>query len=339
MGTAVARTATGLVSMRRAFTLVELLVVIAIVVVIAALLIPVVSMLRETARAADTTQRLDQIMQGLAGLGGGGKQAADVIHERVIAPHLKLQGFPTGVQKFVVSYETNMRYAVWNNARPALAALDGNYTSAAAPQCLPFPWGQQTLDDTTGQPTGGKTTFALPSMSSTATVELLTLAGIDVDAARWATDRARNRPFNDSWGNPLVLGYSFYQPRRNTTVVVRTMQVGGGLYTAIDDLRNTIYEDLFFTHAEKTYQYTKAVYLVAAAAGPVLAQPLSGSSTPAALAADQQAVWNQATTACEASAWTAEAWSAPPWTGVKQGRAVVSGVKVRSFVAAPVMVK
>ncbi len=328
-----------MVSMRLAFTLVELLVVIAIMALIVALLIPAVSMLRETARAADTTQRLDQIVQGLVGLGRVGKQAADIIHEQVIAPQLKSEGYATGVLKFVVSHETNIRYAIWNNVRPSLAALDGNYLSQTAPQCLPFPWGQQTLDDTTGEPTGSIYPFALPSMSPTATVKLLVLAGVEVDAARWATDRAHNRPFNDAWGNPLVLGYAFYQPPRNTTVTVRTMQAGGGVYTDIDKVRFTTYEDLFFTHAEQAYQYTKAVYLTAVAAGPVLTQPLSGSVVPADLAGDAQAIWNQATTACDAAAWNESAWSAPPWTGVKQGRVQVAGVKVRSFIGAPVMVK
>ncbi len=326
--------------MPRAFTLVELLVVIAIIGLLAGLLIPAVMLIRETARATDTTQRLDQIVQGLAGQGvGGGRQAADLIHERVIAPHLRSQGFPTGVLKFVVSHETNNRYAMWNNARPAAASLDGNYTSSAASQCLPFPWGQQTLHDTIGQATGTKFPFALPTMSPLASLELLILAGVEVDAARWATDRGSKRPFNDAWGHPLVIGYAFYQPRRNTTVSIRTMQVGGGSYTGVDAIRNVIYEDLFFTHAEKTYQYTKAVYLVAAAAGPVLTQPLSGSATVANLAADQTAIWNQATTACEAGRWDAEAWTAPPWNGVKQGRANVGGIKVRSFTGAPVMIK
>lgn len=319
--------------MRCAFTLVELLVVVGIFAVLAALLIPAALMLRETARATDTAQRLDQAVQGLVQLG------AERLHAQVVAPHLKGLGLPTGVLKFVVSHETNIRYAVWNNARPSATALDGNYLSAAAAHCLPFPWGQETLADVTGQRTGTRHPFALPAMSPTATVPLLAAAGVEVDAARWATDRGRNRPFNDAWGNPLVLAYAFYQPRRNTTVVVQTMQAGGGAYTAIDDLRSTIYEDLFVTHAEKAYQFSKAVYLVAAAAGPKLAVPLSGSAAPAGLAADQQALWDQAVTACEAAAWDAAAWDRPPWNGVKQGRGTVAGERMRSFVSAPVLVK
>lgn len=148
---------------------------------------------------------------------------------------------------------------------------------------------------------------------------LLEGAGAGNELTAYTTDRGKKRPWNDAWGNPLVVAYAVFQPPRCDD----TVMVGLGQPKKRDDY--------YLTQALESYRYNRSVYISLAAAGPKLRAPLTGNwSTDAA------AIWRQANDVCNrddngTELWQtygdasnpnvpANAFTAPPWEDIRRGQ-------------------
>ncbi len=184
----------------------------------------------------------------------------------------------------------------------------------------------------------------------------------------YTTDRHTREPWNDKWGNPLVVAYAIYQPQP------AAVANGIGGLTGPNPLA---------TQAKDTYQYARSVYLSVAAAGPYvrnitsakLASPNLGDwidappgSPPGSTVQQWQAspvwdnsnygsspqsggnlylIWKQANQICqqpqgsdpttqpELRTWNETSFDDPPWVGIKWGHRTVLGHNENCFLSFP----
>jgi len=338
--------------MSRAFTLIELLVVLAVIAILAAMLLPVLSMIRTSAKALATTQRMEEILRTV--------QAVPASTQRPAAALMRALG--EGVDEFAT-----------NPADGALKPLAGTWLTAA-PHHFPVPWEQPGLDPLSGMaldessPAAARSaTHGLAALSPLRTEDLLLLAGTIPDAATWRSDRSAAKAWNDRWGNPLALAYGVYQPVANSavittrrTLVAKAMDNGNAMVPGLThEARTAVFPDLFLVQATQAYAMTRCVYLAVAAAGPVLPGELaSGAGDPAwtGTAGNPARVWtavnrvgNRSVPGDDASpelwrtdfqVWSpstpaVNAFTNPPWTGIRRLR--FQGQL--SMLSAPIVVK
>jgi len=168
--------------------------------------------------------------------------------------------------------------------------------------------------------------FDLGYLSPLRTIELLQVIGVlppgNDGVVAYTTDRSVKQPWNDAWGNPLIVSYALFIPER---------------YHRTYDVENR--RDLFLRSALIAYSYNREVYMAAGALGPVLDSSFSTQS----LAADQSTIgtdqflygaWRQICRLCAAQTWTEQSFTNPPWNGIKTG--TVKGQT--SFLSAPTSV-
>jgi prepilin-type N-terminal cleavage/methylation domain-containing protein len=149
--------------------------------------------------------------------------------------------------------------------------------------------------------------FDLGLLSPIKTVALLQAAGIlegddssNQGPQAYRTLRDKSKPWNDHWGNPLVVSAALFQPER---------------YRRDADEFNR--RDLFLKAAKDVYGYNRSLYIAVGATGPTAASGLNGSWS---IADDEQELvnrWNQIRDVCKAKEWTEEAWVAPVWKDVR----------------------
>jgi hypothetical protein len=165
--------------------------------------------------------------------------------------------------------------------------------------------------------------FDLGWLSPISTIDLLKLAGTldPITGERdYRTDRNPRRPWNDTWGHPLVISYAIFQPER---------------FQRVCDGQNR--RDLLLKKAYDAYGYNRSVYLAAGAVGPdraALGPVIDTLATSGSAAEDRvalAAMWKQICANCDAVSWTEAGFSAPPWKGVKLGKK--NGM--RSFLSVP----
>jgi len=151
--------------------------------------------------------------------------------------------------------------------------------------------------------------FDLGYLSPMQTVSLLQVIGVLAPGAQGLSDYQSNRstkaPWNDSWGNPLVVVYAMFIPER---------------YHRTYDVENQ--RDLLLRYALQAYTYNRAVYLAVAAAGPVVNPSISVSTlatnaTAQGTATFLQQYWQSIAKVTAAQTWTEASFANPPWQGVK----------------------
>ena len=163
--------------------------------------------------------------------------------------------------------------------------------------------------------------FDLGYASPLRTVDLLqAIAILDAGSAgttAYGTDRNTNRPWNDLWGNPLIISYALFHPAR-------------------DD--NSGLRDRYFKGALKQHGYGKAVYIAIGATGPALR---AGIATDASTATSLRDRWFQIRDTCRAADWTELSWNAPPsnWKEYRKASQTIGGNKETCLLTAPLELK
>ena len=210
----------------------------------------------------------------------------------------------------------------------------GTNLDVTKPYNFGFPWNHENLIgsldtkvQTITDPVNGRThlvsTVKIGDLNPMASESLLALVGIlppdDPATANnetqdaYRTDRTTKQPWNDAWGNPLVVAYGLFQP---------------------EDAK-------LIASAMTAYQYSRSVYIAVAAAGQSLQTPLSTDWTT--VASNQQLIWNQATAICSPPgtpmSWTYAAFDRPPWQGSIQTNATIAGKNLGSCLTAPIEIK
>ncbi len=338
-----------------AFTLIELLVVISIILVLAALLVPAFSMVRFAAQASSTSNRMENVLHALSTYGSGEQTSAYRLHAKLIAPRLLTLGGKTGVIDFVTSRRLSVTVPD-PDLKVNGIAQDWLYrdVDASTPSYLfRWPWGQPALsysDPTTGVTAGPAEPRKLAGLDPGLSFELLLTAGVfeaaaGDPAAAYASDRRRSAAWNDAWGNPLVVAWGMYQPQMNTKVLAQRVVAS---QSTSGNERQYAPPDWYYQLGSSHYKHTRSVYLVVAAAGPVLRTPLTGT-----IATDSAGIWNQVTqvdvTPGDGAGngafhragidWDQDSFGHPPWKGVGRADATITGERERCFLTQPVDVR
>jgi type II secretory pathway pseudopilin PulG len=204
----------------------ELLVVIGIIALLATLILSGIGMIQEQSKTMATKQRIEQVhtqlatkgqevggagvtyflQTSIAGFGGTlefdranaeswvsplGGGAWHLVYPEATARDPLVLGYPWGKQRVYHIRES------WytNHSTPPLAVNDPNTWTPA----------QRTAWE---MPEEHDITELIPRMSA----EILVAIGVADSVTEYRDDRDFHRPFNDAWGNPLVVSYALFQP-------------------------------------------------------------------------------------------------------------------------------
>ncbi|MBA2480970.1 MAG: type II secretion system protein [Planctomycetes bacterium] len=184
----------------------------------------------------------------------------------------------------------------------------------AAPGIIPVrwctPWDHGILSRTTGTIVEQRPQHNLGELSPLNSITLLQLSGIlpkgAAGADAYRTDRTTSRPWNDRWGNPLVVVNAVFIPGR--------YDFNPGEETA--DLKRG--RDYLLKTAKQLYLYNRAVFISVGAVGPKLRTPLPSPWTPTEDAIALRDLWIQIRETTEAAKWDETAFEKPPWQGTRQ---------------------
>lgn len=300
---------------RRAFTLLELLVVVSIILVLAGLILAGAQLARAQARAALTETRMQAVLQGFAtAFRGEGRGATAVLQER-----LALGGVTRFRAKTSAESWTELVAGGAGESLDLAVPMAGAWLDPAPAHHFAAPWEQKAgpLSSEPDLDADRFSTIRLDQLSTLRSADLLAASGVvDADTAGGAvaairSDRGLNRAWNDAWGHPLVVAYGLFQPP--TAVELR--------------------------EAQQRYGFTRSLYLVVAAAGPVIADATAAAdvrlAAPAAWDADMAAIWSQACDVAQAAAWTGGSFAQPPWNGIRRAKGQHLGTRVTAFLSAP----
>ncbi len=302
---------------RTAFTLMELLVVLAIIAVLAAIIIATVPLVMDQAKALTTQQRLQQVKTQLGLRGQEMGSICYYLQNGIAAFGGTLEFERTSGDDYMVPKDG----AAWHRTYPQAQGL--------APLVLAYPWGQgrtyyirEDWYANAFSPNLAVTdpnTWSVDEREAWATAEehdlselyprrsgeILVLLGLADSLADYRNDRGPQRPFNDAWGNPLVVAYAIYQPPRYAPPSIPAwstghfyaagewVEDGGQRYLCIlthdnpsdpSDSGNrpgtsdgAAYwvealhdDDHYLQQAYQDYGYNRAVYLAIGASGPSL---------------------------------------------------------------------
>ena len=303
-----------------AFTLIELLIVIAIMATLTGLLLAGIPLAQQAARRGKTDIKIQAVLQGLV--------TSSRSEGRSPATMLQINLGLAGVTRFRTKTSSEawaeLTTAGHNNGRNLDLAVpaEGTWLDPAPLHHFAAPWDQEAGPlATISEPSldgGGWSTVTYADLSPALSAEFLVESGI-VDAAdRLAavrTDRNPAKPWNDAWGNPLVVVYGFYQPVR------------------AEDLRE----------ANSLYQHSRAVYVGIGSVGPRISDATVGtdleSGNPAAWAADMDALWQQIATVGRATDWTAAAFAKPAWSGIRRTKGSHLGGTVEVHLSEPLSLR
>lgn len=334
---------------QRGVTLIEMLIVIGIIAVLIGLLLPVAGMVRERAHWLDAANRVELVRRALSAVEPEEGSAAIALMRRASLP---------GVTQ--TSYQ---RHHADPAQRDRLAAAEGAWLAYDLPWQLRFPLGRSAVGFTSTNPyqstgpgtgSGGNwqfvksTTYAgipftLAEMTSAFTPALLVAAGICPDADAYRQDRGPTRPWNDPWGQPLIIGLGLYQ-YGPITADARSRwpwtEVGT---TGEQDLTSPAFAKQW-SEVRTHYGVLRTLYLAVGAIGPEGPVGLASSLTDANI----DACWQQILTLCNTADDGSELWrmapsasppvdalAHPPWQGLRQRKL---GSK-QSLLALPLVVE
>jgi prepilin-type N-terminal cleavage/methylation domain-containing protein len=311
--------------MRRAFTLVELLVVIAIIGLLIGLLVPLGLKALLMARGTKTAVRIQALQRALSenpDLADGQRTMAADLHARLAA--LAPTGTIPGVTRFAIDQRLGTQFP-----------KQGTWIPTPYPAwCFPHPWGKLPTDLSENPPSRlpdptevvPMEEHGLRDLNPDFSAECFVLAGLlDATAiADYRTDRDPDRPWNDAWGYPIVVGLGLYQPRANTAI-------SAGVATFRGSGQTRTFQDLFIRRAVDRYGYARSLYISAGAVGPKLPDTVSEADLGDASATWTgggllAALWTAINDTCNAADGT-EVWRTtasgpnpfidPPWKGVR----------------------
>jgi prepilin-type N-terminal cleavage/methylation domain-containing protein len=316
--------------LRTGFTLIELMVVVAIAGLLMGLVIALIPQVRFQAKALETTERIEAILQSFTRLGIQEGSTALMIQKglNTAADH------NYGVVFFY--FPNNQLLPVPENGTPAGRlgnyAKGGDWLDLSKPYHFGFPWGKSNPTgfasrdpDKTGVAPNERSNVTLDKLHQKRTLQLLALAGI-IDATNPLSDYqnpSTKKQWNDGWGHPLVVSYGIFQPSDSLA-----LGNAGAEDTAGKQVQKAL--DLF--------QYNRSIYITIGAAGPTLKTPIDLSTSAGANTAIDN-IWTQVCESCEASTWTESSFDHPPWQGVKKGKKRVNGKEIRSLLSAPLEFK
>lgn len=232
--------------------------------------------------------------------------------------------WPTITETYAGSVYTQTSWPASNWETTAVMPPD----PASIPPRWSSPWGKPIISRTTGTLTTQVDTHTLAELTPLNTITLLQAAGIlppgtgGADAYR--NDRTPSRPWNDRWGNPLVVVNAVFIPPRYDfrNAAEQSMELKGG-------------RDFLLKKSKEFYQFNRAVYIAVGAVGPKLRTPLPNPWTAANDVTALRSLWEQIRTNCKASLWDQTSFGKPPWSGIKEGK---SG-KERSLLTPPLEIK
>jgi prepilin-type N-terminal cleavage/methylation domain-containing protein len=123
----------------------------------------------------------------------------------------------------------------------------------------------------------------------------------------YTTDRRTKEPWNDKWGNPIVVAYGIFQPQPFPT--------GTGNNEGGPQGPNP-----YATQSLQVYQYARSFYISVAAAGPIVR-----NITPANLVSTSMSTWIDTPPAASPGA-TIQQWQpSPAWDNTNFGTSAQSG--------------
>ena len=187
--------------------------------------------------------------------------------------------------------------------------------------------------------------------SPLATMRLLKLAGIIENEEQYRKDRSPNKPWNDAWGNPLVIAAAaFIAPRHDLADPsnwsnIASDNFNGDYFEKIDEtdtpyhrqFHNDLFggRDYFMKRSREYYQRSRKSYVVVGAIGPNFVRlDAPGDSADDAIAdfgtsgqltwdaKDDKyilrSLWRQISDISEANQWNPAAMKDPIWDGIKK---------------------
>jgi hypothetical protein len=200
-------------------------------------------------------------------------------------------------------------------------AWKGTFLSAAdigLKNYFGYPWGKQDMI-TSGDPQGNDlaTCTRLKDLDPTLTIAFFKLSGllpdddpttvgIDEPAIEYMTNRSTEKPWNDAWGQPLIIAFGLYQPPTGALC----------------------------GKALRQYQYNRSVYIAVAAVGPLARVPDAdlkssdptqwGNSPTKPTDGYLDKLWSQANWVCQQAKenpfdkdWSELSFDNPMWQGNK----------------------
>jgi hypothetical protein len=281
------------------------------------------------ARGTKTAVRIQDLQRALASdvrLADGQLTVAASLHQRLAA--IAPSGTIPGVQRFKVDQRLGTQF-------PSV----GTWIPTPYPTwCFAYPWGKVPTDLPDDPPTRHPNPdevvsleeHGLTDLNPDFSAECFVLAGM-LDAtqiADYRSDRSENRPWNDAWGNPIIVAIGLYQPRSNSSIVsgARTFRGSGQTRT---------FEDLFLRRAIETYGFDRAFYVSAGSIGPVIPSTINENdlSNPSATWTSGgllSSLWSAINTTSNIGPDGNEMWRTtaagpnpfidPPWNGVRTGK-------------------
>ncbi len=173
----------------------------------------------------------------------------------------------------------------------------------------------------------GAVPFDLGQTSPLRTIELLREAGVLAvgEEDKYRRDRSASRPWNDSWGNPLVIGYVLFQPERFRRTVTGDLRRGQLLQKCTEQ-----------------YGFNRAIYAAVGSAGPILHSSLrtTWNNTAADDAITLRDYWFQIRAGAAAQEWTEDSFGQkPPWLGVRRRWGTYQNTDVHCVLGAPFTIR